>query len=91
MGKVIDTAKELKDTLFSLKEVQEYLSLKSFIENDEELKRMRKEISRLEQENKLDEKANLLKIYNSNPLVNNFEIIKEEIKSLLKAISDIIA
>ena len=90
MDDVILLAKQLKQEIDELPEMKEYLHLKSLIENDEGLAKMRRDIARLENENKKQEKENLAKIYNSHPLVNNYYLAKEEIISILKSISQII-
>ena len=83
---IIDKAKEVRSSLEELEEVKEYLKLKTLLENDESLRKMRLDIARLKAENKIEERDNLLKIYNSHPLVNNFYIAKEEVKAILKNI-----
>lgn len=83
---IIDKAKEIRSSLEELEEVKEYLKLKTLLENDESLRKMRLDIARLKKENKIEERDNLLKIYNSHPLVNNFYIAKEEVKAILKNI-----
>lgn len=83
---IIDKAKEVRSSLEELEEVKEYLKLKTLLENDESLRKMRHDIARLKKENKIEERDNLLKIYNSHPLVNNFYIAKEEVKAILKNI-----
>ncbi len=90
MDKIIEEAKSLRKDIDSLPEIQEYYRLRELMEKDEELTRLRKEIARLAQEGKLEERKNLLEIYNSHPLVNNYNIAMEEAKSILRAIKDII-
>ena len=90
MNEVIDKAKEVRKALEELPEVQEYLKLKNLIENDESLAKMRTDIARLKNEGKIQERDNLLKIYQSHPLVNNFYIAKEEVESILKTIQSIL-
>ncbi len=90
MDKIIEEAKSLRKDIDSLPEIQEYYRLRELMEKDEELSRLRKEIARLAQEGKLEERKNLLEIYNSHPLVNNYNIAMEEAKSILRTIKDII-
>ena len=90
MDKIIEEAKSLRNDIDSLPEIQEYYRLKELMEKDEELSRLRKEIARLASEGKVEERKNLLAIYNSHPLVNNYNIAMEEAKSILRAIKDII-
>lgn len=90
MDKIIEEAKSLRSDVDSLPEIQEYYRLKELMEKDEELSRLRKEIARLASEGKTEERKNLLAIYNSHPLVNNYNIAMEEAKSILRTIKDII-
>ena len=90
MDKILEEAKSLRKDIDSLPEIQEYYRLKTLMENDEELKRLRLEIARLAKEGKTEERKNLLAIYNANPLVNNYNIAMEEAKSILRAVKDII-
>ncbi len=90
MDKIIEEVKSLRKDIDSLPEIQEYYRLRDLMEKDEELSRLRKEIARLAQEGKLEERKNLLEIYNSHPLVNNYNIAMEEAKSILRTIKDII-
>ena len=90
MDEVVELAKTLKQEIDKLPEMQEYLRLKTLLEKDEELATMRGEIARLQNEGKTKEKENLLAIYNSHPLVNNFYIAKEEATNLLSSISQIL-
>lgn len=91
MDKVIETSKELRQLIDEIPEVKEYLKLKELFENDETLKQLRSDIARLEKEGKREEKNNLLEIYNSHPLVNNFNIAKEEITNILQTIKQILS
>ena len=90
MDKVIEKAKELSKEIQNTPEVKEYLRLKELFESDQELATMRQDIARLASENKLIERDNLLKIYNSHPLVNNYEAAKESVNQLLNTIKQII-
>ena len=90
MDKIIEEAKSLRNDINSLPEIQEYYRLRDLMENDKELSRLRIEIARLAKEGKLEERKNLLEIYNSHPLVNNYNIAMEEAKSILRTIKDII-
>lgn len=86
MDKVIEKAKELSKEIQNTPEVKEYLRLKELFESDQELATMRQDIARLASENKLIERDNLLKIYNSHPLVSNYEAAKESVNQLLNTI-----
>lgn len=90
MDKIIEETKSLRNDIDSLPEIQEYYRLRNLMENDKELSRLRIEIARLAKEGKVEERKNLLEIYNSHPLVNNYNIAMEEAKSILRTIKDII-
>ena len=90
MDKVVQDAKKLREEIDNLPTVQEYYHLKSLYEADEELANMRREIARLKNEGKEEERKNLLEIYNNHPLVNNYELAKQEVESLLLVIKNII-
>ncbi len=90
MDEIINAAKELRNDIDNLPEVQEYYRLKNLYENDIELKEMRTKIALLKQQGKEEERNNLFKLYNSHPLVNNYESAKEEVQNLLRTIKDII-
>ena len=90
MDKIIEEAKSLRKGIDNLPEVIEYRRLKSLYESDEELARMRKDIARLKASGKEEERKNLLKIYESHPLVNNYEVAKQEVMDILLVIKNII-
>lgn len=90
MDEVIEVTKKLKESLLELPEIKEYLKLKDLYEKDESLKQMRRDIARLKNEGKEEERNNLLNIYNNHPLVNNYNLAKEEVKEILQTIRDII-
>ena len=91
MNKTDEALEKLAKELYALPEVQEYLELKESIENDKELKEMRLEIARLTNEGKKEEHDNLLKVYNSHPLVVNYQVAREELYNLLNQIKDILS
>ena len=90
MDKILELTKELKEEINKLPEMQEYLRLKELLEKDNELADLRKEMARLANIGKIKERDNLLKIYNSHPLVNNYYAAKEEIEKILNTIKTII-
>ena len=90
MDKIIEQAKSLREDIDNLPEVQEYYRLRELYENDEELRKMRTDIARLKSEGKEEERNNLLRIYNSHPLVSNYETAKEEVEHILLVVKDII-
>ena len=91
MNKTDEALEKLASELNSLPEVQEFLSLKESLEKDKELKEMRLEIARLSNEGKKEEHDNLLKVYNSHPVVVNYQAAREEVYSLLRQIKDILS
>ena len=90
MDKVLEKAIEISNEIKNMPEMQEYLRLKSLIEHDKSLKELRDNIAILTAENKLEERDNLLKIYNSNPLVNNYEIARENALQILRMIKNVL-
>ena len=82
---------QLKNELDNSPIVQEYLELKNVLENNPELKKMRDDIARLTSDNKIEERDALLAIYNSHPIVTNYEQAREEVVSLLNQIKDILS
>ena len=91
MNKTDEALEKLANELYALPEVQEYLVLKENLEKDEELREMRIEIARLTNEGKKEEHDNLLKVYNSHPLVVNYQVAREELYNLLNQIKDILS
>lgn len=90
MDKIIELAKEIRSDIDNLPQVKEYYRLKEIYENSKELKAMRKEIARLKVQGKEKERNELLKAYNSHPLVNNYNIAKDEVKEMLLNLQNII-
>ena len=90
MDKIIALAKEIREDVDNLPEVKEYYRLKELYENDKELAALRKQIAKLKLEGKEKERNDLLKTYNSHPLVNNYNIAKEEVKEILLNLQNII-
>lgn len=88
MDKVIEQAKLVREEIDQQEAVKEYYRLKELYENDEELKRLREEIARLASLHKEEERKSLLKIYNSHPLVSNYNQAKEEVMTLLNEVKN---
>ena len=91
MNKTDEALVKLASELNALPEVQEFLKLKDGLEKDKELKEMRLEIARLTNEGKIEEHDNLLKVYNSHPLVMNYQTAREEVFNLLSQIKNILS
>jgi cell fate (sporulation/competence/biofilm development) regulator YmcA (YheA/YmcA/DUF963 family) len=91
MDKIKELTDKIATDLNSLPEVKEFLRLKKLMGSDKELANMRSEIARLTSENKEEEKSNLIVIYNSHPIVNNYNVVREEVLSILQTIKDILS
>ena len=90
MDKVIEKAQELSEQIKKEPIVIEYLHLKELIENDEELKSLRKKIALAASKKDEANHQRLKEMYDNHPLVNNFYLIKEEVENLLLEIKNII-
>lgn len=90
MDKVLEKAKELKASIDETPEMQEYLKYKSLLENSEDVIELKHNIANLRAKGKYEEAKNLEEIYNKHPLVNNFEVSKNNLYELLKTIQNII-
>lgn len=88
MSDVIELSKELRKELDNNPTIIEYHRYKDLVENDKELIILRNEIKK--SVNDLEKRKKLLEQYNSSPIVSNYNILKEEVRSILKEISDII-
>lgn len=88
MNKIKKACLSLKEELYNDPLVKQYFYLKNLFENDEDIARLRKEISKAKK-NKNDVLYNkLMDEYNSNPLVKNYYNVENELYSLLKQIKD---
>ena len=90
MDEILTKAKEIREEVDNLPQVKEYYRLKKLYENDDELKRLRGEIARIAREGKNKQRKALLEIYNSHPLVSNYNQAKEEVIILLNEIKNIL-
>ena len=90
MDKVLEKAKELRALIDETPEMKEYLKNKELLENNQDVYELKQSIANLKAQGKLAEAKNLEDIYNSHPLVNNFEASKEVLYELLKTIQNII-
>ena len=88
MSDVIELSKELRKELDNNPTVIEYRRYKELVDNDKELIILRNEIK--QSVNDLEKRKELLALYNSNPLVESYNSLKEEVRLLLKEICDII-
>ena len=90
MDKVLEKAKELRLAIEETAEYQEYIKNKQLLENNKDVIELKHNIANLKAQGKLEEAKNLEKLYNSHPLVNNFEVSKDALYELLKTIQNII-
>ena len=86
MSDVIELSKELRKELDNNPTIIEYHRYKDLVENDKELIILRNEIKK--SVNDLEKRKKLLEQYNSSPIVSNYNILKEEVRLILKEISD---
>lgn len=90
MDKVLEKAKELRALIDETPEMKEYLKNKELLENNKDVYELKQNIANLKAQGKLAEAKNLEDIYNTHPLVNNFEASKVALYELLKTIQNII-
>lgn len=90
MDKVLEKAKELRLAIEQTPEYKEYMKNKELLENSKDVKELKQNIANLRAKGKLEEANNLQKLYDSHPLVNNYEASKDELYRLLKTIESII-
>ncbi len=86
MNRAIELTYELKKELDSLPLFQEYKRIKGLVDNSEELKELKAEITKSPK----DKKEALLKQYNSHPLVVNYKELEGEVSEYLLQICEII-
>jgi cell fate (sporulation/competence/biofilm development) regulator YlbF (YheA/YmcA/DUF963 family) len=90
MDKVLEKAKELRLAIEETNEFQEYMKNKEMLENSEDVIELKHNIANLRAKGKYTEAANLEKLYNAHPVVNNYEVSKAALYELLKTIESII-
>ena len=90
MDKVLEKAKELRLAIEETSEYQEYIKNKELLEKSEDVIQLKHNIANLRARGKLEETKNLEKLYDSHPLVNNYEASKEALYQLLKVVESII-
>ena len=82
------------EEFLSLKEVKQYLSLKSEIENSNEIKELSSQVAKAQKDlalslgkssyqDKKKEYEQIKLAYDNHPLITNYNVIKEEISSLV--------
>ena len=87
MNRAIELTYELKKELDSLPLFQEYKRIKELVDSSEEIKELKREISKTSDKEK---KSQLLKQYNSHPLVVNYKELENEVSEYLLQICEII-
>ena len=90
MDKVIEKAKELRLAIEETPEFKEYMKNKELLENSQDVIELKHNIANLKAQGKLVEARNLEDLYNTHPLVNNYEASKDALYALLNTISSII-
>lgn len=90
MDKVLEKAKELRLSIEQTPEYIEYMKNKELLENNKDVLELKHNIANLKAQGKYEEAKNLEEIYNKHPLVNNFEVSKDNLYELLKTIQNII-
>lgn len=90
MDKVLEKAKELRLAIEETNEFQEYMKDKEMLEKSEDVIELKHNIANLRAKGKYTEAANLEKLYNAHPVVNNYEVSKAALYELLKTIESII-
>jgi len=93
MSKEIDeTVETIKDDLLNDPLIIRYLELEKLISSSESLNSLKKEIDYLKKCNINEEEKikykNLLEQYNSNPLVNEFKNVSDDVFNLLEEIKE---
>lgn len=87
MNRAIELTYELKKEIDSLPLFQEYKRIKELVDSSEELNELKKEIARTSDKEKKNE---LLKQYNSHPLMINYKELETEVSEYLLQICEII-
>lgn len=90
MNNVEKSALELKEKIQKIPEIREFLEIKEEYEKNEEIKILFKEITLAKQNNDEEKYLALKEMYDKNPLVQNYNYLKEEVTSILKEISDVL-
>ncbi len=89
-NEIRNSLNKVKKDLFNEPIIKEYLRLKELLENSDELSKLRKQISFLQNchpsnENR-EEYYKILKQYNDDPLVIQFKSVADEVYDLLEEV-----
>ena len=90
MSDVIKNAQELSEKIKNIPEIKEFLKIKEEYEHNQEIKILYKEITEAKVNNEEEKYKELKQLYDNNPLVQNYNYLKEEVANILKEISDIL-
>lgn len=88
MNKIDESIQNLKTALNNDELIKQYLALKEAIENSNELKELKDNILSLNKANKINEMKVMKEVYDSHPLIVNFNALKEDVMELLNEIKD---
>lgn len=90
MDKILTLTKELKDLIEETDLVKEYRRVEALYKSNQELLDLSKAIKEAEDNKNEALRQQLVKTFNSNPLVKNYMGLKEDVFDYLKEITDII-
>ena len=90
MDRIIELTKELKRELDQLPLFQEYKMLKKEVENNQDLKQLKRQILLAKKESRNEDHKYYLNLYNNHPIVINYLDAEEEVKQYLKEITRIL-
>lgn len=90
MDKILTLTKELKDLIEETDLVKEYRRVEALYKSNQELLDLSKAIKEAEDNKNEALRQQLVKTFNSNPLVKNYMSLKEDVFDYLKEITDII-
>lgn len=90
MSEIIETAKILRGKIDELPLFIELNKIEKLYKENKELNALKIEIVKAKQSGDINKHNELLEKFNSNPLVRNYNSLKEEAISYLKEISSII-
>ena len=90
MDRIIEKTRVLKENLDEIELFKEYKKVKKEVDENREIKTIKRDIVRAKNEGRIDEHNRLLNDYNNHHLILNYNNLKEEVYFYLKEISDIL-
>ena len=90
MNDVYELSKELKEELDKLPLFVEYSRVKGLYEASEEIKKLKRDITRAKIENRDDDYRYLKQKYDNHPLIQNCLSLQDEVDDYLREVSNII-